>query len=210
MRFLFISLLISTISFSQSNNVKKEFKKIIADTKSVMRELKIEIRKNINRDDILLMKVDSTYPPFNSNFTADIDTTMGSKFITYHYDLRQYNNPCIFVSPLLVPIIKKQIDTTNLIHIKAVSCLVHELTHYFQVTSDSSYTEPTNDSMMKEYMYRPTEFEAFTVQAYFFLKKYDSEKLKKILKSTNPTRGQRELLINTFYEYTTPWRSKPF
>lgn len=213
---LIIFLFNSTFLFSQKPNKRDTIylNDLIVQTIDIMNELKIEFRKNYVRDSAIEFIVNKNLLAFNAYFKGK-----GGK-LKYSYPqndlrLRFYSNPCIVISSSLDSVLMGKKDTSNIVYHKALSTIVHELTHYLQVTMNifhpqsyipTKFTRYTLDKMMSD----PIEVEGYSVGAYFYLRKYYPIELAEIMESSQSTKTKIRLLINAFYKAVYPWRPVPF
>ena len=181
----------------------------IKESYRIAKILQIPIRPNIYKDSSLIIIVDKTIPKgiLNCAFiTGNTDDVIGDMLDTFRY----YLKPKIIISNDEYRLLCKNIDTPRKIYFKAASILLHEMIHYLQITNvrnENYYTPEATDSLsMNKYCSQPIEFEAYSVQAYFFLKNFNHRKWKEIIKTESPLFLLEKVLINEFYKEIYPWR----
>ncbi|MEO6453829.1 MAG: hypothetical protein ABIN97_07160 [Ginsengibacter sp.] len=178
------------------NNNESKLKKIqialIKETKKAMADLNIGIRDNLEKDEPFLIIVDSSIKELNAKFTMEYGFDSGKKDLAS----RWYKEPRIRISPIFYSILLKIRDTSNLIYLQTKSIIAHELTHYLQksIMNDfAPYTALGDPDMEQKSL---TEFEAYSIGCYYFLSKYNSGSLKKIMNSLVSPKEKMILIMN--------------
>ena len=203
-----ISLLLAcNKSYSQRIDYIKMDKRIdrslLMESNRIMRILKFPLRTTINRDGMLglVVKRGSKYldASFNNPFYDVLD----------QYDKnRVYQAPFILITELCLDISTKARDTTRLFYIRSRETIVHELTHYLQSTFDTKTVDAQKD--FKGYVSNPTEFEAYSVGAYYFLENYNKAELMRIMIKNITVEHKCQLLINAFFKVIYPNQTQMF
>jgi len=157
-----------------------------------MKTLGFRVRKNLASDGYIQLIIDSTVQDATFTYIKSEVVNTDSE--------RYYKKPLIRISPSLYDIIFKQKDVTNKMYLSSQSILIHEITHYLQVADEENYYYIFKDKNpdVKRYFNQPSEFEAYSVGDYFFLKQYDKKALKNIMKQELDIHRKCELLINLF------------
>jgi hypothetical protein len=207
MRWLIFVLLCPLFSFGQKLYLTKDtidMKIMVEQTKYIMNRLQIGIRKNIHKDDSLKI---STYSSpklisaaYGQDFMWPYSNSKGLDTLG-----RAYKNPNIIMSELMDSILKNRIDTTKFVRVKAHSSILHELTHYLQITytSDDDYIPATLEGF-RDYVLQPTEFEAYAVDSYFTLYLLNRKELDRIMKMQTTRNERFKMLINAYFDLVYP------
>lgn len=157
------------------------------ETQQIMGILNIEIRPNISKDGELKVSAWDKLSGYNAVFRIHSDI----KGVIHpdSPDSMYYLDPFILTSHSLKPILTYEVKVSQPQMTKAVSVIVHELTHYYQkgefeYLHGDKYIKHngTND---KEYVSQLSELDAHAVMAYFFLKTINPTRLGEIMKNTN-------------------------
>jgi len=110
---------------------------------------------------------------------------------------RWYVQPKIEISLLLDSIWHKEKVVSFEKYIDANGSLVHELVHYYQQTyiAEENYVEASVENWQTHIM-QPQEFEAYTVESYYFLSIVNRPLLKQIFRKKHPALERNKNLIN--------------
>lgn len=165
-------------------------------TLKIMEQFELKVRPNIRLDDSLKIVVSNTLPPV-------MPVMFGQKVVWYpnknkNKDERFYGEPTIFISP--------SVDTTiengnlgKMSYTVALSLLIHELTHYFQLTygEGTARNDGSNDiNFIRSYTSQPVEFEAYAVCYYYFLYYAKRSLLLDIMSKKISSEKKMKLVIN--------------
>ncbi|MEO6611200.1 MAG: hypothetical protein ABIT05_03675 [Chitinophagaceae bacterium] len=206
MRFVCAILLILSIN---ANSQKVKFRGnfdlpgLVKETAGIMTSLGIKIRENMEKDDTLKLDVTTKKEFFNAEFISHLVATPNK-----NSNQRYYILPIIMISPTLDSVLFNKVDTNAFTRLKAFETIVHEITHFLQITLEDNYFRPTDMKDFNKYASQLSEIEAYAVGGYYFLKYYNKKKLKTILKSKTSNLEKMKSLFKTLYETLYPWRPK--
>lgn len=173
-------------------------------TIDIMNRLEIPIRKNHIKDDSLILTVYKS-----SLITANYGQEAIFPYIKSKKSIdtlnRIYKKPFIALSSVLYDIMIYKKDTSKIVIVKALGSVVHELTHYFQLTfvDEKNYIHGNINNQV-QHITQPIEFEAYAVDAYYYLFFIDKKSLKQILKRNNDKIKLYKELINKQWQIQYP------
>jgi len=169
-------------------------------TKEIMNRLGIKIRPNVYLDD----PISFTFDDFKNkgNIGANFVVT-NAIYPNDSASLRFYKKPEIVMKKFFYERLKKGIkkDTSNyFFYILGINIIIHELTHYLQLTYPSTeYADSLDFSTLekrREYIKRPSEFEAYAVGYYYFLYYFRRPLLERIVISDLKNVIKMKIIIN--------------
>ena len=204
--FILVLTIFTICSYAQFTQDLVVFKK---ETAKIMDILGISIRTRLEKDDSITIHLKNDFA-LNASFGQhQIGFIKRDGLIDS--SARWYIKPSIDITPLLDSIISKKIDTSKKVYTRACCFIIHELTHYFQKSIPPiNYFEPNNNFEYNKYISQQTEFEAYAVGSYYFLKKFNKRKLNKIMRLRIDKERRFKYLINAFWEEVYPWRPLVF
>jgi len=199
---IFLSMIVfKTYSQDELRFVKMDKsidRQLLLEARDIMNILKIKVRSTLRFDGQieLSIKKGSHYldASFNNNF--------GNDFLAEYDVNRVYKAPFLIITELCLNISNKTKDTTVFYYTRARETIVHELTHYLQASFDMTKVDPKSN--LKGYISEPTEFEAFSVGAYYFLQHTNKNELTRIMGLNIGLTDKCKILINTFYKLIYP------
>lgn len=201
---IILLIVASNNSLSQQNNkylydVTDSLKYV---TQKIMSELKISIRKNIDKDDPLIIGTyTSIYPTAKYGQKAITPYIFSQKKIdTFN---RWYIEPSIFISNVIDSALKNKKDKN--LYINSLSTIIHELVHFFQVSyvSENEYIEGTLENW-NNHVTQPIELEAYSVEAYFYLSVFYKKELNIIMNEKMSDFERKKKLYNKAYQLKNP------
>ena len=167
-----------------------------------MKTLNFKIRDSISRDGKLRILIN----PSHKNYMDADFAFRRNQLVKAETDPdRYFIEPICVFSFLTYDILNKKRDTDFKVFLKAKAVVIHELTHYLQETNNVPYIDPNANNLL-EYTSQSSEFEAYTVMAYFFLEEYDKKALKKIMHFKIDMHRKCELVINAYQKIIYPAR----
>lgn len=118
---------------------------------------------------------------------------------TYLYKSRDtvnviYPAPTVYISSNIYNDLQKKADTSERF-IRALSCVLHEITHYYQFIN-YNYISYKSSGDYHAYFCQPYEIDAYAVEAFYYLSRRNPRQLQKILNSNNGDNNlvKRELI----------------
>jgi hypothetical protein len=138
------------------------------------------------------LRVDSLYAKFMWEPTLLTDTS------TQYYLI-----PHIYYSQTVFSILRDGIKASYGERIYALSLIVHEACHYYHDLSlkEKQYARPEKN--YKRYLLQPFEFDAFAVQAYYFIGEIKGKTyLDSLFTLTNDVERRKRILIDDFFRLT--------
>ena len=164
-------------------------------THRVIKKLNIQVRDSISKDGELVPIVNRNWQhAMDASFSVREGDGVGDQFSPSRYYIHSYMQ----LSKVLYRVLTKKSDTTLLIQLKANSIVVHEITHYFQSTNEKNYIDANAD--FYGHLKQPSEFEAYSVESYYFFENYNKKVLRRIMHLKFPLRRRCELLINEYWK----------
>lgn len=175
MKYLSLLFFMTLINYEHKKNTIR-VKKYISETTAIMKSLDIDVRDSIKQDGQLLFQIiDSIKNPTYSGSAGVFNNTSAGRVVDSIGNLVKYKTPIIFLSVEVDSILRERANKSRFAEVYASSIIVHELTHYLQKTLSKRYGK-----LSFEELYRlPSEQEAYTVQAYYFIKHYSPNTIKK-------------------------------
>lgn len=184
----------SCTHYLKAGNACNDISVLKSQTVDIMHRLNFPVRRNIMKDDSLVITV------FDGRFM----TCSYSQYSVRPFDklkgvdtnLRWYIKPKIAMSSILDSIYRRKRDTSQFIYIKALGSIVHELAHYLQNewVSDEGYIT-FGWKNPKAYFLQPVEFQAYAIEGYYVLNFTDRQDLQRIMGCKKCTlKKKREML----------------
>ena len=105
-----------------------------------------------------------------------------------------YPAPVIYINRKVFTDLKQNKDTSEQF-VKALSCVLHEITHYYQFINYNYITYRSSEDY-HSYFCQPSEVDAYAVEAYFYLSKRKPLELQRVLRryAGDNFRIKRELI----------------
>lgn len=183
---------------------ENQYDSLKAVTIQIMRQLNIPIRYFLHRDDQLKFYI------YQSKFnTAQyIDSSIGvflNNDSTPDYPSRWCYKPEIWISNSLDSILKKQKQVSVIKYTDALGSIIHEFTHYYQQSYiiKEKYIEWSTEDFQIHILQLP-EFEAYTVESYFFLSVINPKILTQIMENSQQSTERNKNIINAAFSIITP------
>lgn len=197
---LLVPVVLSCSQLVHPNVMSADLSIMKQQTVYIMKRLKIPMRKNVFKDgEIRLTKYTSIY--LGANFGAK-----GFKPypVLTEKDLadRWYIEPTIAMSSVIDSIVFEKKDTAIDVKIRSISIILHELSHYLQVTMPKEGEHLISD--IKLQMLQPAQFEAYAVDMYYYLAFTEKKRLKNILKSHSAQEEKIKAIFNSYLKKVYP------
>lgn len=175
---------------------------LIIQTKEIMQQLGIKIRPNVDLDDTIKVVTTDTLPSRTMAMFQRKHALYPLNMIGV-IDQRFYETPIILKSLVLDTLINMGFEKGQMNYIIGVSGMIHEITHYLQLTYGKGTIVDTSSSTrierIRNYVKQPVEFEANAVQGYYYLYYKNRAILDVIMASKLTSRKKSEFIINSFY-----------
>lgn len=149
---------------------------LLMEVTTIMQLLQIEVRNTSTDGNLVIEIMDSETFKEKGGVQGFFNSTSAGREFDKSGNLLRYENPKVFLSPIIDSLIQDDKTESSIAKIYAQSVLVHELVHYLQKT----YTFRSGKQAFEELYFLPSENEAFTVQAYYFLKNYAPEEINEL------------------------------
>lgn len=170
---------------------------LIMQARNIMYSLSFAIRKNIMRDDPLIIKADTSKKGMSAEFRPN---TMQQLKPYPPLDTlgRFYKKEYFLISKIVYEIVFIKKECSRKERIQALATFIHEIVHYLQASYLFEYgdKEIKTRGELKTNMMLSVELEAYSVDSYFILNFLNKDKLRSILKIKANKKQRAKLLIN--------------